>query len=187
MLKILSIISLVMCGAITLKPNAQFSFYETFSVGERIKFECSEHENREFELIIHQGNIKEPLTDLTVSYTIVHTEASKNDKFYFVLKNTSSETLKIWFLIPDVTKEITGPLGPVDEQDVVTELKNTLEHINFAQKNHIAKQSVHEKNVKSAKGTMFFFFVFEVVFNVFIALYFYNDIVNLFTNKRRKV
>ncbi|KCZ75760.1 hypothetical protein H311_03254, partial [Anncaliia algerae PRA109] len=173
-------ITKILTGAITIKPNSQFVFYEEFKKGERIKFECSENDGMDYELVIHNGNPKETLTELKLSYVVLHTEAQENMKLHFIFKNTNSDSIKIWFMLPDVTKEIQGPLGPVDGQDVVAELKNTLENIYVSQKNHIAKQIIHEKNVKNAKNTMFFFFMFEFFFNVFIAIYFYNDIVKLF-------
>lgn len=177
---ILSILSL----EYTLEPHETLELIEFVKDGELFKFEFYEKEEKNIKVVIkdENGNVVGKYDDI---YAVIHTKANGNKKFYIQITNMSKENLTVSFRAPDVKKEVSGPLGPVEGVDPVHEMENVLKKNIMNQRKYLENQRKSIKKIENNSKRLIWFFIFEVCFCIALGVYYQNDIMNVFEKKTR--
>lgn len=182
--KVLFLISTIFCGMITLGPNKAFEFEEEFEKDQLIKFEYDEEKNLPLNVVVlNEKNVV--VIGYQQSSVTLHTKAPNNTTLKFIIENKNDTEAKVWFNLPNVLTELQGPLGPINETDIVNELKTILENIITSQRKHLEKQSEHENLLKRSKRLMTFLILFEGIFCAAVVYYLHSETIKLFEKKRR--
>lgn len=177
-------ISSSLCEMITLKPRKSFSIRQEFEEGKLIKFQFNE-ENGLVPYVSVKNENKEIIASYRQRNAVLHTKANKPTVLTFSIMNQTNNAMNIWFALPNVLKEVQGPLGPINETDIVADLKYTLENIILSQRKHLEKQLEHEKILRYSKRLMTFLLIFEGLFCISVVYYLHLEIIKLFEKKRR--
>ncbi|KAL0266023.1 UNVERIFIED_CONTAM: hypothetical protein PYX00_011740 [Menopon gallinae] len=156
---------------IVLGPSQKFSFEEEFEADNFVKFEFSEESGLSPRVSVADNNNAIVAVYNKQSGATLHTKAAEKALFTFTFENPTGETMNIWFMLADMTKEPQGLLGPISESSVVAELKDILENIIISQRKHLERQKSHEETLRSSKRLMTFLLIFEAFFCAAVVYY----------------
>lgn len=172
------------CEMIKLKPRSSFSLQQGFEAGKLIKFQFNEENG-----LVPYVHVKNEKKEIIASYrqrsATLHAKAQVSTNITFSIANQTNNPMNVWFTLPDVSKEVQGPLGPINDSDIVSELKYVLENIILSQRKHLQRQVEHENLLKSSKRLMTFLLIFEGLFCAGVVYYLHRETIKLFENKRR--
>eukprot|EP00866_Antonospora_locustae_P000610 jgi/Antlo1/610/1615 len=183
--RLLACVSLAWCGMVVLSPGQRFFFEEEFEADCFVKFEFNEESGLSPKVFVTDSNNAIVTVYSKQSSATLHTKATDKILFTFAFENPANETMNIWFMLTDMSKEPQGLQGPISDSSVVAELKDILENIIISQRKHLERQRIHEKTLKSSKRLMTFLLIFEAFFCASVVYYLHVETVKLFEKKRR--
>lgn len=176
--------SQALCAVFVLSPRQRFAFEEEFEAGKPVKFEFEEEMG-----LSPTVSVRNTANAIVASYkqssAVLHTKSEQKSSLRFIFENPTNETMSVFFMLYDLSKESDAIDGPVNESVAVNELKVVLENIVKSQTKHLNRQKEHTKLLRSSKRLMTMLLAFEGLFCVAMVYYLHVETIKLFEKKRR--
>lgn len=158
---------------------------EDFQKGDKIKFTFNE-QNGIFPFVtIHDPKNQQMIHYDAFSSATFHARANSDGRYSFTLSNQTNQLMDIEFSIVKLNEIGNADVGPINEAEIAAELKESLDGIIVMQKKHLARQVLHEKDLRSSKFLMVFLIGCEISFCTFMVFFVHKKTVEMFEKKRR--
>lgn len=151
------------CLSILLGPSQKFDFEEFFQSNKLIKFEFSERGGLKPSVKVF-GKNQAIIAQYTQYTATMHTKTKQAATIRVLIENNTPKPMDVYFKLEDVSKDEKSTLGPINESEMVSDLKSVFQNIILSQRMHLKKQKEHENLLKSSKKRMILLLILEGLF-----------------------
>lgn len=171
-----------LCRYIMIKPNDVLTIRDEIEQNAHYKFIYDARDSVNIKVFDSEGK---KAVDTYNQSGCLYLQVNQSGLFTVNITNNSKRMMKFSYKAPDVTKEITGNLGYVEDSDLVGELARLLDKVIEQQRTHVERSYKHYEMVKSSRKWVRFLVVFELGLTGLAVYLMHKDFIAVFETRRK--